>query len=163
MKSLGCAPIVEGSTYSPGYPMSERIEAVCPHCGKTNRLPRERAPEGPDCGACGRPLFPGKPVELTDAGFDAYLSRTGLPVVVDFWATWCGPCRMMAPQFEQAAREMAGKVQFAKVDTDANPGLAQRYGIRSIPTVALFEGGRETRRVSGAMSAAQLRGWLAQP
>lgn len=143
-----------------GFAVSERVEVVCPHCGKTNRLPRARAPEGPDCGACGRPLFPGAPVTLTDADFDSYLARTGLPVVVDFWATWCGPCRMMAPQFEQAAREYAGRVQFVKVDTDANPGLAQRYAIRSIPTVALFQGAKEQRRVAGAMTAAQLGRWL---
>jgi len=141
--------------------MSESIHAVCPHCGKTNRLPAQRTAEQPDCGACGRPLFPGKPVEIDDARFDDYLRRTGLPVVVDFWASWCGPCRMMAPQFEQAAKKLAGRVQFLKVDSDANPQLSQRYGIRSIPTLALFRNGQEVRRTAGAMSAAQIEAWLA--
>lgn len=140
--------------------MSDPIHAVCPHCGKTNRLPAERVGQHPDCGACGEPLFPGKPVEMDDARFQDYLRRTDLPVVVDFWASWCGPCRMMAPQFEQAARKLAGRVQFLKVDTDANPGLSQRYAIRSIPTIALFHGGREVRRSAGAMSAAQIEAWI---
>ncbi|HEY0877268.1 MAG TPA: thioredoxin TrxC [Zeimonas sp.] len=141
--------------------MSDSIHAVCPHCGKTNRLPARRAAEHPDCGACGQPLFAGKPVEMDDARFDEYLRRTDLPVVVDFWASWCGPCRMMAPQFEQAAKKLAGRVQFLKVDSDANPQLSQRYGIRSIPTLALFRDGQEVRRTAGAMSAAQIEAWLA--
>ncbi|MBX3591166.1 MAG: thioredoxin TrxC [Burkholderiaceae bacterium] len=140
--------------------MSDPIHAVCPHCGKTNRLPAERVGQHPDCGACGQALFPGKPVEMDDARFQDYLRRTDLPVVVDFWASWCGPCRMMAPQFEQAARKLAGRVQFLKVDTDANPGLSQRYAIRSIPTIALFQGGREVRRSAGAMTAAQIEAWI---
>ncbi len=142
--------------------MSETLHAVCPHCGKTNRLPAARAAQKPDCGACDKPLFTGKPIELDDARFAAFVERTDLPVVVDFWATWCGPCRMMAPQFEQAARELAGRVQFVKVDTDANPRLSQQYGIRSIPTIVLLHGGREVRRNSGAMSAAQIEAWLGQ-
>ncbi|KAA0215098.1 MAG: thioredoxin TrxC [Lautropia sp.] len=140
--------------------MSESIHVVCPHCDKTNRLPASRAGQRPDCGACGRPLFPGKPLEIGEARFDEYLRRTDLPVVVDFWAAWCGPCRMMAPQFEQAAQRLAGRVQFLKVDTDANPALSQRYAIRSIPTIALFHGGREVRRSAGAMSAAQIEAWI---
>jgi thioredoxin 2 len=140
--------------------MNESIHTVCPHCGKTNRLPAARAGQHPDCGACGQPLFPGKPVEVGDARFDDYLRRTDLPVVVDFWAAWCGPCRTMAPQFEQAAQRLAGRVQFVKVDTDANPGLSQRFAIRSIPTIALFRGGREVRRSAGAMSAAQIEAWI---
>ncbi|MCC7059313.1 MAG: thioredoxin TrxC [Burkholderiaceae bacterium] len=141
--------------------MSEMIHVVCPHCGKTNRLPATRAGQQPDCGACGQPLFAGRPQEIDEARFHDYLKRTDLPVVVDFWATWCGPCRTMAPQFERAARQLAGRVQFLKVDTDANPGLSQQYAIRSIPTIALFQGGREVRRSAGAMSAAQIEAWLA--
>jgi len=141
--------------------MSDSIHAVCPHCGKTNRLPAQRAAEQPGCGACGQPLFAGKPVEMDDARFDDYLRRTDLPVVVDFWASWCGPCRMMAPQYEQAAKKLAGRVQFLKVDSDANPQLSQRYQIRSIPTLALFRNGQEVRRTAGAMSAAQIEAWLA--
>lgn len=141
--------------------MSDSIHAVCPHCGKTNRLPAQRAAERPDCGACGQPLFAGKPVEMDDARFDDYLRRTDLPVVVDFWASWCGPCRTMAPQFEQAASKLAGRVQFLKVDSDANPQLSQRYQVRSIPTLALFRNGQEVRRTAGAMSAAQIEAWLA--
>lgn len=141
--------------------MSEPIHVICPHCDKTNRLPAQRAAEQPDCGACGRPLFDGHPVELDEARFDDYLRRTNLPVVVDFWASWCGPCRIMAPQFEQAAKKLASRVQFVKVDSDANPHLSQRYQIRSIPTLALFRNGQEIRRTAGAMSAAQIEAWLA--
>ncbi len=141
--------------------MSESIHVVCPHCDKTNRLPPQRAAERPDCGACGRPLFPGRPLEIDEARFDRYLRRTDLPIVVDFWAEWCGPCRMMAPQFEQAANRLAGRVQFLKVDSDANPRLGQRYQIRSIPTLALFRNGQEVRRTAGAMSAPQIEAWIA--
>ena len=136
------------------------MHIACAHCGTTNRVPDERLAHDPVCGRCGQALLAGEPIELTDANFDAVTSRTELPVVVDFWASWCDPCRMMAPQFEQAARDYAGRVQFVKVDTDANPGLAQRYAIRSIPTVALFQGAKEQRRVAGAMTAAQLGRWL---
>ncbi|MEZ5740115.1 MAG: thioredoxin TrxC [Burkholderiaceae bacterium] len=136
------------------------ITAVCPACRKTNRLPLSRTRENPDCGACGKPLFPGTPVTLTDQDFDAYVQRNGLPVVVDFWAGWCGPCQMMAPHFAKAAGQLAGQFQFVKVDTEASPGLSPRFGIRSIPTLAVFTNGRETQRVSGAMNEAQLIGWL---
>lgn len=141
--------------------MPESFHVVCPHCNKTNRLPADKLGVRPDCGACGKTLFPGKPREIDDRHFDDYLRRTELPVVVDFWAVWCGPCRMMAPHFEQAAERLAGRVQFLKVDTDSNPELSQRFGIRSIPTIALFRDGKEVRRSAGVMSAGQLETWIA--
>jgi thioredoxin 2 len=136
------------------------MELVCPHCDTVNRLPAERVSERPDCGRCGRPLVAGAPVALDAARFDRFTARNGLPVVVDFWAAWCGPCRMMAPQFEAAAGQLAGRAVFAKVDTESAPELSARLGIRSIPTVVLFDGGREVARVSGAMSAADLVRWV---
>lgn len=136
------------------------LNAVCPDCGTVNRIPAARRDEQPQCGRCSRPLFPGRPVALATADWERFTTRNDLPVLVDFWATWCGPCRAMAPQFEQAARRLAGRVQFAKVDTDAEPELATRFAIRSIPTLVLLQGGRELRRTSGALSAAQLEQWL---
>jgi thioredoxin 2 len=136
------------------------MELVCPHCDTVNRLPAERASERPDCGRCGRPLLTGEPVALDATRFERFTGRNGLPVVVDFWAAWCGPCRTMAPQFEAAARQLAGRAVFAKVDTEAAPELSARLGIRSIPTLVMFAGGREVARVSGAMPAADLVRWV---
>ena len=133
---------------------------VCPKCLATNRVPPERANDDPDCGKCGRPLLDGRPVELDDASFDAVTSRTGLPVVVDFWAAWCGPCRMMAPQFEQAAQRLKGRALFAKVDSDAAQATASRFAVRSIPTLVLLREGRELRRQAGAMQAPQIVSWV---
>jgi thioredoxin 2 len=136
------------------------MHIVCTHCQTTNRVPDERLGQDPVCGRCGQSLLDGHPVELTDANFDAVISRTELPIVVDFWATWCGPCRMMAPQFEQAARSLKGRALLAKVDTDANPLVAARFGIRSIPTMVKLQGGRELQRTSGAMQASQIVVWV---
>jgi thioredoxin 2 len=134
----------------------------CPKCATLNRVPAERLAEGPVCGKCKAPLLEGKPVPVTEATFDAAVVRTELPVVVDFWAEWCGPCHAMAPGFERAAAEMKTRARFAKVDTEAAPGVAGRFGIRSIPTLILFKQGKEAARVSGAMDARGIENWLTQ-
>jgi thioredoxin 2 len=136
------------------------MHIACSHCGTTNRVPDERLAQDPVCGRCGAALLDGSPVELTDANFEAVTARTELPVVVDFWAAWCGPCRMMAPQFEQAARQLKGRALLVKVDSDANPQTAARFAIRSIPTLVMLARGRETKRQAGAMAAAQIVGWV---
>lgn len=138
------------------------MHIVCPHCQATNRVPDDRRHDGPSCGRCGAALLDGHPAELSDASFDAVVGKSELPVLVDFWAPWCGPCRQMAPQFAQAAQSLRGEVLFAKVNSDDHPRSAGRFAIRSIPTMVLFQGGREVARQSGAMSAAQIGQWLAQ-
>ncbi len=130
---------------------------ICPDCQAANRIPSARLGDAPKCGKCKTPLFSGHPVELSDRTFDKHLQRSDLPLVVDFWAPWCGPCKMMAPFFEQAAAELEPRVRFAKVNTDQSPMLAQRYGISSIPTTAVFKQGREVARQPGAMNLPQLR------
>jgi thioredoxin 2 len=130
-----------------------RLHVSCPKCGATNRLPAQRIDDTPVCGRCGEALLDGRPIELGDADFDAVVAATGRPVLVDFWAPWCGPCRMMAPAFEQAGRQLAGRALLVKVNSDDNPRLSGRFGIRSIPTLVRLEGGRETARQSGALPA----------
>jgi thioredoxin 2 len=136
------------------------VHVACPACFKANRVPADRVGDGPKCGGCGTPLLDGKPVALDEASFDAFVGRTDLPVVVDFWAPWCAPCRVMAPAFEAASAELATRARFAKLNTEDAPGLAARFGIRSIPTLAVFRDGRAVERISGAMDARSLVRWV---
>lgn len=136
-----------------------QLLVACPHCGAMNRLPRTRLAEAPRCGRCHEPVFVGKPVTLTSADFDQHALRSDLPLLVDFWAPWCGPCRTMAPQFEIAAKMLEPQYRLAKVDTEAEPALGTRFGIRSIPTLVLLQGGREIARQAGAVGADQIVRW----
>lgn len=139
------------------------LHVVCPHCHTTNRVQQAQLGQAPDCGQCKQPLFSGHSLSLDDVAlFERHIGRSQVPVLVDFWAPWCGPCRMMAPAFEQAAQQLEPQFRLAKVNTEAVPALGQRFQIRSIPTLALFVGGREVARQPGALGAADIVRWARQ-
>ena len=141
--------------------MSESVQVACPACLAPNRVPAARVAEDPKCGKCGAALLDGAPAELSEQQFETFVSRTELPVLADFWAPWCGPCRAMAPHFERAARALKDRVRLVKVNTEDAPGLAARYNIRAIPTLVLFRNGVEHKRMSGALDAGALARWAA--
>jgi thioredoxin 2 len=135
-------------------------QVVCPRCDGIVRVPEARMQDAPKCPRCHERLFEGQPVALTSANFDRHIGQSGVPVVVDFWAPWCGPCRSMAPTFERVAAETEPAARFAKLNTDEAQDIAGRYGIRSIPTLMVFKEGREVARQAGALDAASMRRWL---
>ena len=142
--------------------MSEALHIVCPHCDAVNRIPADKLDARPKCGKCHQPLFTGAPLALDTARFQRHLERNDIPLLVDFWAEWCGPCKMMAPVFEQAAGQLEPRVRLVKVDTDREQALASSLGIRGIPTLILFRGGREVARTSGATNLQGLLAWVRQ-
>ncbi len=139
--------------------MTDSAHIVCPACTAVNRIPLARLGDGPKCGKCHEALFMAHPVELTGASFEKTISRNDIPVLVDFWAPWCGPCKMMAPAFEAAAQQLEPRVRLAKLNTENEQVIAGRFGIQSIPTLALFRNGREIARQPGAMGASDIVRW----
>ncbi|MBN2803967.1 MAG: thioredoxin TrxC [Deltaproteobacteria bacterium] len=140
--------------------MTDKIHIVCPACASVNGVPHDKDCSVAKCGKCKSELFPKSPVLCDSRNFLNYINRSHLPVVVDFWAPWCGPCKMMGPQFEQASLLMKGKVHFVKLDTEQSPDIGSMFNIRSIPTMALFKKGTEIARTSGAMQSAYINRWI---
>lgn len=139
--------------------MSDSINIVCPSCDAVNRIPSGKLSSQPSCGKCKQALFNAHPVELSSSNFEKYITRNDIPVLVDFWAPWCGPCRMMAPAFIQAAEKLEPGIRLAKLNTEESQVLGTRYNIRSIPTLAIFKNGREVARQAGAMDVAGIVSW----
>lgn len=142
--------------------MSANTQLVCPHCSKINRVPAERLTDGPTCGTCRKQLFTGKPLKLDDDSLKRHVQKDGVPIVIDFWAPWCGPCKAMAPVFEAAACKHEPKIRFGKLNTDDYPDAAAPFGIRGIPTIIVFKNGREANRISGAMNQSQFDAWISK-
>ncbi len=136
------------------------LKLTCFDCGQGNRVPAEKLSDGPKCGTCGAPLFSGKPQEVSLDWLRKAQRVDDVPLVVDFWAAWCGPCRQMAPEFGEAAQQLQGRARFVKLDTEANPKAGQMYGIRGIPLLVRFQGGKERARQAGAMPAPAIVNWV---